>query len=194
RRHGTVLVVDDDETPAMPVDVVQQRVEVNGVGPRHDVAHAAPLALDVEELGELRAQVIDVHTQTGRDLHQARVLLGGRLFEDERELLVDLALTLPISALGPLLIARVPARPAILALYLLAFLFRLRLLLAGLLLVLLRLALFAPALLGLLLALPLLGRRNPSFDHLLPFRLIEAVPLGVVRQQEHPLTRGELAA
>src|SRR5215472_14395954 len=185
RRHGAVLVVDDDETPAMPVNVVQQRVEVNGVGPRHDVADAAPLALDVEEPGELRAQVIDVHTQTGRDFHQARVLLGGRLPEDDRELSVYFALALTGLTISSKLIARVPAGPAILALYFLALLLRLRRFLAGF----LRFAFLAATLCLLLLPLPftrlLLVGLDLSLDHLLQLRLGDAVSLGVVRQPKH---------
>ena len=62
RRHSAVLVMNNDKPPAVLVDVIQQCVEVDGLGPRLDIADAAAFTLDIEQPGELRAQVVDVFT------------------------------------------------------------------------------------------------------------------------------------
>src|SRR5262245_24242911 len=103
-------------------------------------------------------------------------MLSHRLLENDRKLPVDLALALLGSTISPLLIARIPAGSAILALYLFAFLLRLRLLLTGFLLL---GAVFDPPALILLVALLLLDFPDSGLDHRLEEGLIDAVFFGV---------------
>src|SRR5262249_37643360 len=119
----------------------------------------------------------------------ARVVLGHRLLEDDRQLPVNLALARCGAAIGPLPIARLLAIPAILARDFLAFFLRLRLVFFRLLLGLLLGAGFDLPPLGLFGLLSLLGFLDDSLDHLLERSLGDTVLLGGTVEVEHPLDR-----
>src|SRR6516165_6727724 len=100
RHHSAVLVVNNDKPPAVLVGLIQQCVEVDGLGPRLNIANAAAFTFDIEQPGKLRAQVVDIFTQPGRDVDQPRVVLSDRLLEDDSELAIYFALTLLSSTLS----------------------------------------------------------------------------------------------